>query len=229
MELILIRILVLLFSVVAHEVAHGWMAERLGDSTAREAGRLTFNPLPHIDPVGSILVPLVLSVTGTIMLGWARPVPVNPLRLGNPRDDYPKVAAAGPLSNLLLALAFAILLGLVMALLGVPARGWGAPESGSVMRELLIEFCQVGVLINVVLALFNLMPLPPLDGSWILLRFLPPAAAVRLHQLRRHGLLLVIGLLVLLRYTVLGDLVFAVIETVFKAYLKVSVLIATLL
>lgn len=229
MESVLIRILVLVFSVVVHECAHGWMAGRLGDPTAREQGRLTLNPIPHIDPVGSILVPLMLSLTSTIMLGWAKPVPVNPMRLGNPRDDHPKVAAAGPLSNLLLALVFAVLLGLVAAVMGVPVHGWETPGLGSSLRSFLFELCQLGVVINVVLALFNLLPLPPLDGSWILLRFLPPAGAVRLHQLRRHGLFIVIGLLVLLRYTVLGDIIFAGIHAVIKAYLAVSVLVATVL
>ena len=96
LELIAVQILVLVFSVVVHEVAHGWTAWQLGDPTAHEAGRLTLNPLPHIDPVGSIVVPLILSLTGGIMFGWAKPVPVHPGRLNNPMDDHPKVAAAGP-------------------------------------------------------------------------------------------------------------------------------------
>lgn len=228
METILIRILVLVFSVVVHECAHGWMAWRLGDPTAKEQGRLTLNPFPHIDPIGSIVVPLILSLTSTIMLGWAKPVPINPMRLGNPRDDHPKVAAAGPLSNLLLALIFAVLLGLVAGVLGMSPHGWEAPGLESSVRSFLLKLCEFGVMINVVLALFNLLPLPPLDGSWILLRFLPPAGVVRLQLLRRHGLLIVVGMLFLLRYTFLGHLVSTGIYAVIKVYFQVSLVTASL-
>lgn len=197
------RILVLVFSIVVHEVAHGWAALRLGDDTARQAGRLTLNPVSHIDPVGSILVPLVLSFTGGIMFGWAKPVPVRPGRLNNPMNDHPKVAAAGPASNLLLALIFAVLLGLTIALGGYPA---GAAAAGPSLREFLFTMFQFGVMINVVLAVFNLIPLPPLDGSWIISRFLPPEARANYENLRRYGMLIVIGFLLLVRYTPMGGI-----------------------
>ena len=156
-----IYILVLIFSLVIHEVAHAWTALRLGDPTARDAGRLTLNPIPHLDPVGSVLVPAMLALTGSIMLGWAKPVPVNPGRLNNPRDDHPRVAAAGPLSNLLLALVAAAGLGLALRF-GGPAAWSG---NGVGVAGFLVVLFRAGIIINVVLAVFNLLPLPRGIGS----------------------------------------------------------------
>ena len=207
MDNVVIPILVLVFSVVFHEYAHGWTAWKLGDPTARDRGRLTLNPIPHIDPMGSILVPLLLSFTGSIILGWAKPVPVDPARLNNPLDDHPKVAAAGPLSNLLLALVSAVLLGLVFAVWGVPGSGNPGGVEASGLQSFFFEMFKMGILINVVLALFNLVPLPPLDGSWILIRFLAPSARIRYLGLQRFGMLTVVGFLLLVRYTPVGDLV----------------------
>ena len=221
MELIAVQVLVLVFSVVVHEVAHGWTAWKLGDNTAHEAGRLTLNPLPHIDPVGSILVPLVLSFTGGIMFGWAKPVPVNPGRLNNPMNDHPKVAAAGPVSNLLLALVFAVLLGLTVGIGGYPLAGPGGQSEPSVQRFLFTMF-QTGVMINVILAVFNLLPLPPLDGSWILSRFLPREARANFENLRRYGMLIVIGFLVLVRYTPVGAFFFSAIMAVVDPFLGIA-------
>ncbi len=217
LELVVIRVLVLVFSVVVHEVAHGWTAYRLGDPTARDMGRLTLNPLPHIDPVGSIIVPALLSMTGTIIMGWAKPVPVHVGRLNDPLNDHPKVAAAGPISNLILALLFAVLLGVTAGLGGVQA-GHGEP---TLNRFFLIMF-QTGIVINVVLALFNLIPLPPLDGSWILVRFLPPAARMQYENLHRFGLLIVVGFLLLVRYTGMGNLLTAGIRAVATPYFTVA-------
>jgi Zn-dependent protease len=199
----IVQILVLVFSVVVHEVAHGWTALRLGDTTARDAGRLTLNPVPHIDPFGSIIVPAVLALSGSIMMGWAKPVPVHTGRLNNPRDDHPRVAAAGPLSNLLLALVFAVVLGIVLRVGGIAA--WTG--AGATPAAFLAALCRAGIIINVVLALFNLLPLPPLDGSWIVQRFLPAAARVRYLELQRYGMLLVVGFLLLVRYTGFGGAV----------------------
>jgi len=199
-----------------HEVAHGWVALLLGDTTARDRGRLTLNPLPHIDPMGSIIVPALLSLTGTIIMGWAKPVPVNAGRLNDPHNDYPKVAAAGPLSNLILAAVFAVGLG---AAVGLGHEAMGAPGEPTAVR-FLVTLCQTGVMINVVLAMFNLIPLPPLDGSWILSRLLPPAARARYENLRRYGMVIVVGFLLLMRYTLLGGLVstglFAVVAPFFS-------------
>jgi Zn-dependent protease len=157
--------LVFLFSVIIHEVAHGYVALRNGDPTAKIMGRLTLNPVPHIDPVGSILLPglLLLSHSG-ILFGWARPVPVNPLNYRDYRWGEISVSAAGPLSNLALATLFAFLL---------------RSELGGVGLETLASY---GVSINIFLALFNLIPIPPLDGSHILAMVLPP----NLLRLYRH-------------------------------------------
>jgi len=148
---------VFLFSVVIHEVAHGYVALQNGDPTAKIMGRLTLNPMPHLDPVGSILMPalLLLSHSG-ILFGWARPVPVNPLNYRHYRWGEITVSAAGPLSNLALATAFAYLLRLNLGNLGI------------------VTLASYGVSINLFLALFNLIPIPPLDGSHILAMLLPP-------------------------------------------------------
>lgn len=201
MEMVAIRVLVLVFSVVFHEVAHGWAALRLGDTTARDMGRLTLNPLPHVDPVGSVVVPLLLSLTGSFMMGWAKPVPVHVGRLRHPWNDHPKVAAAGPASNLLLALVSAVLLG---ATANVAAR-LPAGHAGAAPAEFLLLVWQTGIIVNVVLAVFNLIPLPPLDGSWILTRFLPPHLRDGYENLRNYGMLVVVGFLLVMHYTPAGD------------------------
>ena len=221
MELIAVKVLVLVFSVVVHEVAHGWAALRLGDTTAWEEGRLTLNPLPHIDPVGSIIVPALLSLTGGIMFGWAKPVPVRVGRLNNPEDDHPKVAAAGPLSNLILAFFFAVALGISVGILGMPYA-----EGGPTLSRFLFTMFHTGVFLNVVLALFNLLPLPPLDGSWILSRLLPPAPRARYENLRRYGMLIVIGFLVLMRYTPLGPVISSGIFAAVSPYLHLAQAVA---
>lgn len=148
--LTILSILILIFSVILHEVAHGYAADALGDPTARLAGRLTLNPLKHIDPVGSIIVPLITSLGG-FTFGWAKPVPYNPYNIKNRRTGELMIALAGPASNLLIALVF-----------------------GTLMRFGAVnEIFAYIVLINIVLAIFNLIPLPPLDGSKILFFFLP--------------------------------------------------------
>ncbi len=218
MELVAIRVLVLLFSVVVHEVAHGWTAYRLGDPTAYERGRLTLNPIPHIDPVGSIIVPALLALTGTIIFGWAKPVPVHPGRLNNPQNDHPKVAVAGPVSNLILAFLFALALGVTVGIGGMP----GGHGSEPALNRFLFNLFQFGVMINVVLALFNLLPLPPLDGSWILSRFLPAEMRARYENLRRYGMLIVVGFLLLMRYTVFGDVMLGGVMNVAGLYFKLT-------
>lgn len=217
-----IYVLVLIFSLVIHEMAHAWTALRLGDPTARDAGRLTLNPIPHLDPVGSVLVPAVLALTGSIMLGWAKPVPVNPGRLNNPRDDHPRVAAAGPLSNLLLALLAATGLGLALRF-GGPAAWSGVGPAG-----FLVVLFRGGILINVVLAVFNLLPLPLLDGSWILQRFLPPAVRARYQALGRYGMPIVVGFLLLARYTAFGSLLRTVIISASDPYFDLAQRVAGL-
>jgi Zn-dependent protease len=152
-------IAVLVMSVVVHEVSHGWMAYILGDSTAKLAGRLTLNPIPHIDPVGSIIVPLVLSLLpGGIVFGWAKPVPYNPYNL-KVKNGPAYVALAGPASNFIIAIIFSLFIrtGLGVSLLGVQA----------------LPILSTVVLVNIMLGLFNLIPVPPLDGSTILFSFFP--------------------------------------------------------
>lgn len=224
MEMVAIRVLVLVFSVVFHEVAHGWAALKLGDTTARDQGRLTLNPLPHVDPIGSVIVPALLSLTGSIMMGWAKPVPVHPGRLRHPWNDYPKVAAAGPASNLLLALIFSILLGVTAAVAGQlpPGRQLAAAA------EFLLLVWQTGIVVNVVLAVFNLIPLPPLDGSWILSRFLPDGLRAGYERLRQYGMLVVVGFLLLMHYTSAGDLLTAGVTGVARPFFDLAIALAHL-
>ncbi len=190
-----VMLLALLFSVVIHECAHGWVAARFGDPTARLLGRLTLNPIKHIDPVGSILVPLILALLpGGLMFGWARPVPIDPSHFRNPVRDQAWVAAAGPTSNLLLAAICAVLQGVLAAAFGVPSHEMGR----GVAVDLQLFFFQLltyGVFLNVLLAIFNLIPIPPLDGSWILYRWLRGSAALAYDRLRPVGFFLVILLL----------------------------------
>ena len=187
----------LIFAIVFHEVAHGLMARRLGDPTAQEQGRLSLNPLRHVDPVGTVLVPGALKLMGLPVFGWAKPVPVDFNRLRHPRSGMMLVAAAGPGSNLIMAALTALLLGLVIR----PYTGVQEPSGmmGFVILNLL-NFIQL----NVFLALFNLLPIPPFDGSHILEGMLPEAAARRYSALRKYGFLMVIVLIVILPQLISG-------------------------
>ncbi len=230
MERIVVQLLVLVFSVVFHEFAHGMAAYRLGDDTALRHGRLTLNPLNHVDPVGSIVVPLVLAFTGGMMFGWAKPVPVRVGQLNNPRNDHPKVAAAGPLANLLLALVSAIGLGLVVGLgshhQGTLQAMMSEPRS---LPAFLVLLFQTGIMLNIMLALFNLMPVPPLDGSWILSRFLPLGPRLQYENLRRFGFLPVIVFIVLLQVSPVGTFFSALIHGAFSSFVGVTESIVSLL
>jgi len=178
---ILLAIPVLVFSIVVHECAHGLAAFALGDPTAKERGRLTLNPLPHLDPIGSLVLPLVLGLLRSpVWLAWAKPVPVDAARLRQPRDHVVWVALAGPASNAVLALLFALVARL-------------APAAGALgtVRALAVA----GVQVNCALGLFNLIPIPPLDGSWVLMRFLPLRHILMVHRFRFAGLALVAVLL----------------------------------
>ncbi len=178
---VLITFPVFVLSIVVHECAHGVMALWNGDPTARERGRLTLNPLPHVDPVGSVILPGLLLLThAPFLFGWAKPVPVDISRLRHPVNDQLKVALAGPASNLLLALMFAALTRV-------------APEDGFLAPLSLMGYA--GVVWNCALALFNLLPIPPLDGSWLLMRFLPLRHIIVLQQFRLAGMVLIVALL----------------------------------
>jgi Zn-dependent protease len=184
----------LFFSVVVHELAHGWVALRLGDPTARDAGRLTLNPIPHVDLVGSIIVPVAsLLLTGRVFIAWAKPVPINPGYFRSPRRDSALVSGAGPLSNFVMA--FLLAAGTAAVELG--RRTIGPPEGtlGAQVAEFLLQMCYGGMYVNVALAVFNLMPVPPLDGSHLLAAVLPRRAAEAYVRMGFVGLLAFIVLL----------------------------------
>ncbi len=189
---VIIVLPILLFSVIVHEIAHGWTALRCGDPTARDAGRLTFNPIPHIDPFLTIILPLLLIVSGTgFVIGGAKPVPVNPYLLRGGERDNVLVSAAGAAANLLLALA-AFLLSLV--LIGI----YRATETAAVIK--LLDLLNIVIFINLLLANFNLLPIPPLDGSHILAYFLKGEAKVAYLRFSRYGFMVLIGVIFIGRY-----------------------------
>lgn len=178
-----------MLGIILHEVAHGWVAARLGDPTARSMGRLTLNPLPHIDPVG-LLCFVLTSLSGAFVFGWAKPVPVDPRYFRNPVKGMMAVALAGPLTNFLLAIAFALLLALVLHTVPMAfLESWGG-------TEYLLKSLQVGVLINLSLAWLNLLPIPPLDGSKVVAYFLPREWAWRYLRVERWGFVILIVLIV---------------------------------
>jgi Zn-dependent protease len=176
-----------LFAITVHEAAHGYAARALGDSTAWVLGRLTLNPLKHIDPVGTVILPLLLLTLGGFIFGWAKPVPVNSRNLRHPRRDMAIVAAAGPLANLVMALLWTASIWLGLTLLGV--LDWVAIP--------LIYMGQAGILINVVLMVLNLLPIPPLDGGRVLSGLVPARVAAILDRIEPYGLFLILGLLVI--------------------------------
>jgi Zn-dependent protease len=191
----------LLLSIILHEIAHGWVAYRLGDDTAARAGRLTLNPLPHIDPFGSVILPLLLAVTGLPTFGWAKPVPVHYGNLRNPKRDMIFVAVAGPLTNLVLAVLSILL---AHQLLQHDLRTWA-------------QVAIIAMQLNIVLAVFNMLPIPPLDGSRVLFGLLPMPAARALSRLEPYGMLIVIALL----YTgVLGAIVGPVTKLLVNALVR---------
>lgn len=176
------QIVVLIFSIIIHEVAHGYMALKLGDTTASDSGRLTLNPLPHIDIFGTVVFPLLLIITKSpVLFGWAKPVPVNPLRVRGGKKGLAKVSAAGPASNLLLAVVGGLIFRLV--------------AGHAVTSDILLRTLFFAVFINIVLAVFNLVPIPPLDGSKILMAYLPDDLAERFSSLERYGFFILIFLM----------------------------------
>jgi len=171
-----------IFAITVHEAAHGFAARYFGDSTAERAGRITLNPLKHIDPIGTILLPALTLLVGGIFFGWAKPVPVDFSRLRHPKRDMLWVAAAGPASNFVMALFWASMIKLAVT---VP----------SIYSEPLSLMGQAGVMINVVLMVLNLLPLPPLDGGRIAVSLLPNHLAYKYAQIERYGFIILLVLL----------------------------------
>ncbi len=184
---VFLAFIVLLFSLTVHESAHAWTADRLGDRTARLLGRVSLNPIVHADPIGTVVFPLVSMLSGAPLIGWAKPVPVNTARLGHPRRDYMLVAAAGPASNLLLAFASA----LALAAMPVSPIRIGEPNVSVPLASLLSRAVQL----NVLLAVFNMLPIPPLDGGNVLSGLLPRSLAPLLDRVRPYGFLVLYALM----------------------------------
>jgi Zn-dependent protease len=173
----------LLLAITLHEVAHGWTARFFGDRTAELLGRLSLNPLRHIDPVGTLLVPAVLLAIGLPVIGWAKPVPVATKALRNPRRAMLLVSLAGPLANLAMAALWCVALGLVVRVHGnLTLVGW------------IASMAQAGIIANTILGLFNLIPIPPLDGGRVVAGLLPPSMATRFERVEPVGFLIVVGL-----------------------------------
>lgn len=181
---ILIFALPVLLSISVHEASHGYAARHFGDSTAAMMGRLTLNPLKHIDPIGTVLIPLVLlwSTNGQFVFGYAKPVPVNFANLRNPKRDMIWVALAGPCSNFVQAIVWALL--------------WGILKVSGVSEPFLLGMCNAGIVVNLVMWAFNLFPLPPLDGGRVLVGLLPYKQAIAVSKLEPYGFFIVMGLVI---------------------------------
>jgi len=203
-QLISVLVLPVLFAIIVHEVAHGWVAKYLGDPTAERLGRLTLNPIKHIDPIGTVLVPALLILLRTgFVFGWAKPVPVTWENLRHPKRDMAIVAAAGPVSNLLMAIGWALL-----------ARLGGAlATSQPAIGEPLVYMGLGGILANVLLMVFNLLPLPPLDGGRVAVGLLPGPWAWQLSRVEPYGFFILIGLMIT---GLLGYLIWPAAELVAK-------------
>ncbi len=181
-QIVIFSIIVLIYSAIIHEYMHGWMAERLGDNTAKDEGRLTLNPIPHIDPIGSLLLPFILISSGaSFVFGWAKPVPFNPNNLRDKIYGGARVAAAGPFANLIMALFFGIVLRAIFIF------------EPAFVNQLMVNFLVIIVQINLLLMIFNLVPIPPLDGSKILMPFLPYHWKIRFLKMEQYGFILVLA------------------------------------
>ncbi len=198
-QLIIVWAIPVLFAVTLHEVAHGWVARRYGDQTAAMLGRLSLNPIKHVDPVGTVVVPMIMLLAGGFIFGWAKPVPVVMQNLRNPRQDMAKVALAGPAANLLMAVFWGLMLKLALML------------GGQGVWEGLAFMSIAGIAINCILMILNLFPIPPLDGSRVLNGFLPENIARQVDRIEPFGLVIVVVLLV---SGALGSVLFPILRSV---------------
>jgi Zn-dependent protease len=197
----------LIFAIILHEVAHGWVANKLGDHTAKDHGRLTLNPVSHIDLFGTIIMPILLylSTHGRLVFGYAKPVPINPNNFKDPKKGMALSSLAGPGINIIMALTFSFILRVVLPSVEgfIPKSTW---ESFGLPLVLMLGY---GVLINVGLALLNLIPIPPLDGSRIVYWLLPDSLAAAYYRLERYGMLIILALFA---FNILGYLIWPVME-----------------
>jgi Zn-dependent protease len=208
---------ILLFSIIIHEIAHGWMALKLGDPTARDMGRLTLNPIPHIDPIGSIIVPLISFVAaGTVFIAWAKPVPVNPANFRNIRRDDILVSVIGPASNLVVALFCVVMFIITQRVVGPTDLIAAGP--GQDVASYLANMFYAGIPLNIFLAVFNLIPVPPLDGSHVVASLLPPNIADRYRQVGFAGILIII---IMMRFAPVWHAVASTVHFVLVPYMAI--------
>lgn len=184
---IILSLIPLVFAITIHEVAHGWVANCLGDSTAKQQGRLTLNPLKHLDPIGTIIIPGILLMLGGFIFGYAKPVPVNWRNLRNIRRDMALVALAGPLANLIMALLWALIIKFIIIFTG----------GNSYLASIFIYMSSIGIVINISLMILNLIPIPPLDGSRVVASFLHGHVAIAYARIEPYGFLIILALLAL--------------------------------
>jgi Zn-dependent protease len=187
----IISLFVVLFAITIHEASHGWAALKMGDPTAYHMGRISLNPIRHIDPIGTILLPLILIIMGAPPFGWAKPVPVNPLNLKDPRKDNLIISIAGPLSNISVALVAFIIIKIFFRL---DPGMFGRSGFTNVLSP-IIQILYLTIVINVILAIFNLIPIPPLDGSGVLMGLISHEAAAKYDQIRPYGFFILIILI----------------------------------
>jgi Zn-dependent protease len=216
LEALILKIIIsavpIILAITVHEASHGYAAKYFGDLTAERMGRISLNPFRHIDLVGTILLPALTLIVGGILFGWAKPVPVNFNNLRNPKKDMLWVAAAGPASNLVMAIAWGILLGFVK-------RGIDAGDFPSA-ANMFIEMAYVGITINIVLMVLNLLPMPPLDGGRIAVSLLPHNLGMQLSRLEQYGFIILIALMFM---GVLGKILSPFIEFFQQIILRIFV------